>query len=404
MNSTFSRPWRRNPARLVPIFACPVSVLRVLTLCVVIMSTASTGRLLAELPLQQATEDLQMELKIEPQPHFIVRGAGVGDRDLKTEPPFTITVHDSKLAEPPPLLGRYERVDAQSIAFHPRYPLTRSVRYQVVWSEELNERSSKPGAPQWLFQLPQIDLGPPVQVSQIYPTAAELPENLLKFYIYFSAPMSRGRAYEHIQLLRDGDVVEAPFLELGEELWNPEQTRFTLFLHPGRIKRGLRPRDESGPPLEAGREYSLRIDAEWRDAKGRPLAKAFEKRFKAGPADEQQVTPEQWKIATPDTGSRDPVQLTFDEPLDYAMLTRVLEVKHREGHRIPGAIEVGEHESSWQFSPEQPWKTGTYYIEIGTHLEDLCGNSLARPFEVSMQNQQTTEEKRPRIAIEFIVK
>lgn len=397
MNPTFSKPWRRKQARTI-------APLRFLTLCVLIMSTAFTGRLLAELPLQQATEGLQMELTLEPQPHFVLRGPGVGDGDLETEPPFTIKVHDSQLADPPPLLGRYERVDEQSVAFHPRFPLARSVRYQVVWSAELKEQSSKPKAPSWLFQLPQVSLGPPVRVSQIYPTAAELPENLLKFYIYFSAPMSRGRAYEHIQLLQDGDVVEAPFLELGEELWNPEQTRFTLFLHPGRIKRGLRPRDESGPPLEAGLEYSLRIDAEWRDAHGRPLAVASEKRFKVGPADEQQVIPEQWKISTPASGSKGPVQLTFDEPLDHAMLTRVLEVKHREGHSIPGTIEVGEHESSWRFSPEQPWKTGTYYIEIGTHLEDLCGNSLARPFEVSTQNQQTTEEKRPRIAIEFIVK
>ena len=49
--------------------------------------------------------------------------------------------------------------------------------------------------------------------------------------------------------------MDAPFLELDEELWSPDGTRFTLVFDPGRIKRGLKPREEAGPILEAGKSY-----------------------------------------------------------------------------------------------------------------------------------------------------
>ncbi|MCL6608417.1 MAG: hypothetical protein K6T74_10025, partial [Geminicoccaceae bacterium] len=86
-----------------------------------------------------------------------------------------------------------------------------------------------------------------------YPTSDQLPENQLRFYIHFSAPMSRGEAYARIRLLDSaGKPIDAAFLELGEELWDPSGKRFTLLIDPGRIKRGLRPREDLGPVLEAG--------------------------------------------------------------------------------------------------------------------------------------------------------
>ena len=106
---------------------------------------------------------------------------------------------------------------------------------------------------------------------KVYPSRDLLPENLLQFYIFFSAPMSRGEAYRRITLLdiATGKIVDAPFLELDEELWSPDGTRFTLVFDPGRIKRGLKPREEVGPVLEAGKSYSLVIDRQWLDALGK---------------------------------------------------------------------------------------------------------------------------------------
>ena len=60
--------------------------------------------------------------------------------------------------------------------------------------------------------------------------------------------------------------MDAPFLELDEELWSPDGDSLHLVFDPGRIKRGLKPREEVGPVLEAGKSYSLVIDREWVDA------------------------------------------------------------------------------------------------------------------------------------------
>ncbi len=114
---------------------------------------------------------------------------------------------------------------------------------------------------------------PTAKVAEVYPSSAELPENLLHFYLHFSAPMSRGEAYRHISLVNaaTGKAVDSPFLELDEELWSSDGTRFTLVFDPGRIKRGIKPREELGPVLEAGKSYLLVVDRDWPDAQGRPL-------------------------------------------------------------------------------------------------------------------------------------
>ena len=80
--------------------------------------------------------------------------------------------------------------------------------------------------------------------------------------------MSRGEAYRHIRLLdATGKPVAAPFLELDEELWSDDGKRFTLLFDPGRIKRGLKPREELGPVLEAGKSYEL-VDRPRLDRRG----------------------------------------------------------------------------------------------------------------------------------------
>src|SRR4029077_16843257 len=98
--------------------------------------------------------------------------------------------------------------------------------------------------------VPESAAGKPTEVTHVYPTATALPENQLKFYIHFSAPMGRGEAYEHVHLLdAKGRRDDLPFLELAEELWDASGKRLTLLIDPGRIKRGLKPREDLGPVL-----------------------------------------------------------------------------------------------------------------------------------------------------------
>ena len=128
-------------------------------------------------------------------------------------------------------------------------------------------------------------------MSRVYPSADTLPENLLKFYVHFTGPMSRGNIYDHIRLRDEsGREVELPFLEIDEELWDATTTRLTLIIDPGRIKRGVRPLEEIGPALEAGKSYTLAIGREWRDGAGNPLKEISRKCSKSRPLTANRLT------------------------------------------------------------------------------------------------------------------
>ena len=159
----------------------------------------------------------------------------------------------------PAISGEY-LLDERCVYFKPQFPFQPGVRYRATFTPPGQKPISS------VFQIPLVKREPTTVVSQIYPSADVLPENLLKFYLYFSAPMSGGHIYEQIHLTNEkGDAVELPFLEIDEELWNADMTRLTLFLDPGRIKRGVKPLEEIGPALEEGKRYTLTIAREWLD-------------------------------------------------------------------------------------------------------------------------------------------
>jgi hypothetical protein len=348
--------------------------------------------------LRKLTDQLSVELQVEPEARFIIEGLTCSAAEAHEL--VTFTVAGTTLENPPAIAGKFERQQNQLI-FHPRFPLSPSVTYKLNIADALLD-GQRLDARLLLFELPAIPTQPAADIVEVYPTASALPENLLKFYIHFSQPMSRGEAYERIHLFQGDTEVTEAFLELGEELWNADQTRFTLFVHPGRIKRGVQPRELKGPPLSDGKHYSLRIDRAWQSAAGQELARGFEKQFDVTHALHEQIDPVKWKLETPRAGTRAPVALDFEAPLDQAMLSRVLDVKFNDGTIIKGSIEIQNQETRWALVPSEPWRIGAYNIEVATNLEDLCGNNLASPFEVKIQNglAETPESK---IAIEFIV-
>ncbi len=312
---------------------------------------------------------------------------------------FVVRVQQTHLSTAPPVLGSYSVTDSE-LQFASRFPLSPFVKYSVELSEKLTGTAAAP----IVFSPRGKELAPAPKVVAIYPTAAELPENLLKFYIHFSAPMSRGEAYQRIHLMHAGTEVADPFLELGEELWDVDQTRFTLLIHPGRIKRGVKPREDDGLPMTDGKDYELHIDAAWIGADHQPLSGPHIKKFRIVAADEEQPNPVNWKIGTPKAETQQPVSLTFNEPLDHAMLNRVLLVRDPAGELIEGKVIIDEQETVWSFAPNKPWKRSDYAIEVATNLEDLVGNSIARPFETKMQLESSdATAAAPLVAIEFTV-
>jgi hypothetical protein len=196
--------------------------------------------------------------------------------------------------------------------------------------------------------------------------------------------------------------VHAPFLELEEELWSPDGKRFTLFIDPGRIKRGLKPREMFGPVLESGKSYCLVVDRGWTDAAGNGLQSDFRRTFRTGPPDESMPDPKKWSVLPPRAGTRDALEARFPEPLDRALLARLVGVLDAAGHEVAGAASVTEAETVWRFVPGAPWRDGKYRVVVGCELEDVAGNSVAAPFEVDLTTPITKRVSSDRVELPFV--
>ena len=291
-----------------------------------------------------------------------------------------------------PALGGAYHVENGDLIFVPRYPLSAGMRYRA----EVRLPSREPIVK--TFDTPKADQTPTTFVERIYPSINVFPENQLKLYIHFSAAMSRGEAYEHIYLLdSNGQRVEHPFLELGEELWDPEGKRLTVFFDPGRIKSGLVPHNELGMPVEEGKSYTLVVNREFHDAERKLLKNPFTKAFRVGPADRKPLDVSAWRLTSPKANTSDAITLEFPEPLDHALLESQLEVLDSNGNPVRGSVDIDRDETRWKFVPAAFWTSGAYSVQIGAIIEDLAGNKIDRPFEVDVFNrveQDLTRETR----------
>jgi hypothetical protein len=290
----------------------------------------------------------------------------------------------------PPLMGS-QRVSDGHLIFTPRFPPAPGITLRAVLRE--------PGKPvhEVKFETAPREQSPPAHVVRIYPSVDVLPQNQLKLYIEFSAPMARGEAWKRLHLIDDkGARVEVPFLEIEQELWDPEGKRLTVLFDPGRIKRGLASLDEEGPSLEQGRAYTIQIDPEWRDAQGTLLERGFEKRFRVGAQDREPPETSTWRINSPRAGTKDPFVVQFPEPMDYALLLRLLRIL-----RVEGTASIGANEKEWRFTPVQPWQAGQYELVADTWLEDLAGNRLGRPFDLDTFERVTKTVERKTVSLPF---
>lgn len=288
--------------------------------------------------------------------------------------------------------GKLE-ITGEGVDFIPRHPWLPGVRYHVRLSRGVlagvgqahgGGSDAEAEVIDTSFTVRRAERGERGRVTGVYPSADTLPQNLLKFYIHFSQPMTRGEAYRHISILNeDGEKVPDAFLELPQELWDPEARRLTILFDPGRIKRGLQRHNELGVAFQPGRRYTLAVDSTLRDGDGSPLAGSFRKDFVIAQPDRRMPDPETWTITAPEAGSTAPLEVRFDEPMDHALVRRLITLK-RNGQEIAGAIELSDAEQVWRFLPDSEWRVGSYELEIGRVVEDLAGNNLISVFDVDL--------------------
>ena len=279
------------------------------------------------------------------------------------------------------LAGRFV-VGHDAVWFVPRFPFVDSLSYSLIVHSPVKGRPID-GPEMWTIQRPVPAAGPTTSVAAIYPSAEELPVNLLKLYVHFSGPMSEGWAAQSVRVRRkdDGAPLDGVFLAMEPELWDRERRRLTLLLDPGRIKRGLAPNTEAGYPLTEGVPVIVGIDSEFRDAAGRPLGAGAERPFMIDPPVRTRVNPADWRYRCPAVGSTDPLTVEFDRPLDHALLQHSIWVHDSAGAALAGQGSVGPGERSWRFHPQLPWDQGRHVVVVDPRLEDLAGNSPIRVFD-----------------------
>lgn len=283
-----------------------------------------------------------------------------------------------------PMWGSY-RIEQDVLRFAPRYPLSEGHRYCARFN--LGSRLES------FFTLPERDRPPPA-VLRIYPSASVLPANLLRFYLYFSQPMRQGQARTQVRLYElppepedgeDGAVgereVDGVFLDPLTELWDPDQTRLTLILDPGRVKTGLAAHAQLGRALTPGRRYRLEVGCGFRSAWGASLCTSFSKVFAVTDAWTACLLDSHFQLVLPTPRTRAPLRMRLPLPMDHVLLSTFLRVSDAKDQPVTGDVSLHEEESLWSFVPRTDWEPGRYTLEVNPSLEDLAGNNLRESFD-----------------------
>jgi len=281
----------------------------------------------------------------------------------------------------PNVFGRYH-VLKDGVRFIPHFPFERGLSYRASFDPRPLGRSELSDVLTREFSLPREQSALPTEVKQIFPSSDRLPENLLRFYVCFSNSMQRGRVRAEISLLGpDGEPAPDTLYRAPVELWDRGMRCLTVLLDPGRLKRGVGPNRELGPPLKAGQRYTLTIGSGMLDLSDRSLRQSFHKSFLVTEAVREPITIAHWKILPPATKSQQPLAIKFPKPLDWALLRYAITITLEGGPPIFGRIAIDQDERQWSFTPTSPWVAGSYSVRVASCLEDVCGNGLVAAFD-----------------------
>ena len=294
------------------------------------------------------------------------------------------------------------RVAGDAVEMRPKFALDPGREYLVAVS--LAPLSGPRGSQNHKLRVtvPGVAAASSTRVSAIYPSSSVWPENILRFYLHFSAPMSGTSAIGHVRLVDDKGVeVKDALLEVDVDLWNTGYTRRTVFFDPGRVKRGIRPNVELGRALIAGRKYAVVVGTSWLDAKGQPLTQEFRHEFTAGPPIEAPVEPSAWSITAPGQGTRDPLTVKFPWALDEGLLQRAIGVADSGGTPLDGTTAVGPDQTTWTFTPASPWRATPHSLVVLTLLEDPSGNKVGQAFEFEMFKEPKNALETERVTLPF---
>ena len=264
-------------------------------------------------------------------------------------------------------------IEGDYLVFAPYFPFEIGMTYVV----RTNNMDTDGEYSYQSFEVGKKEVVEKAAVVSIFPSANELSENLLRFYLYFNTPMKKGQALKHIKLVdAQGNIDNHAFMEFKQELWSPDGKRLTILFDPGRIKRGVSTNMELGPALLEGSKYQLTISDTWQDVYGQELLVNTTKEFVVTKAYRQSIKVDELEIQIPETDSEEKLSIHFDRIMDHALIQSMIQIKDENEKVIAGYWQTSEDEKMVQFIPENPWQKGTYQIIMDSRLEDVAGNNL----------------------------
>ena len=217
-------------------------------------------------------------------------------------------------------------------------------------------------------------------VGDIHPKTSIWPANLLRFHIEFFDPAETRLPPNPIELLReDGTDVSGALVDLAEGLWSADGRWLTALFHPGRVKAGLKAREELGPALAEGSRYQLSI----RTAEG---DKVLMRSFLAGPVTTCALDIDGWRFRREVTDSEDYLALELDHLADAMSAYSHLRLIHPDGS-VAGAPQ--------RIEPRRilfEWTPGAVAVRVDSRFEDPCGNRIGRAFELTGEQDRWSKE------------
>lgn len=213
--------------------------------------------------------------------------------------------------------------------------------------------------------------------ATVTPSGATVPENLLRIELHPSRPLRHPLAMDHVRLVDDlGKAIDGAFLDLP--LPSADGRTVTLLLHPGRVKSGVGANLALGRALHAGDDVTLVVDDPQFAA---PLRHRWHVTAAAA------LKPGRWHADAPRAGTRAPLRLVLDAPLD-ASSARLIALRGPDGDRVDGSPTLIAGEQAWRFRPGRPWRAGHYEVVVHPLLEDVAGNRACTPFEAAGLSEQ----------------
>jgi hypothetical protein len=273
-----------------------------------------------------------------------------------------------------PTAGRFEEQDGD-LLFVPRFPLIGGLSYSLLVDAVEAAR----------VEVPVSTSTPATHLVSIHPTAVQVPVNLSRVHMSFSAPMAEGFAARAVRVrcVETGELLDDVLLPMNPELWDESRQRLTLLLGPG---------------LPEGEPIGISVGRSMRDAAGRLLRAGGGRVYKVGAANRAPVDTNAWGVASPAAGSTDALVVSFDRPLDLALLRRCIRVRH-DAASVGGEVFIDEGERTWRFEPAAAWRAGTYALCVDTRLEDVAGNSVSRVSDGELDVAEHT----PLVDVPFVI-